>query len=113
MLLGVVPLYGWLASRVPRMTLMTITTLFFASNLVMFYLAGRAGVREGIAFYIWLGIFNVFIISQFWAFANDLYTEGQGRRLFPLIGVGASLGAWLGAATVGRSCDCSSSRRTR
>jgi AAA family ATP:ADP antiporter len=39
-------------------------------------------------------------VSQFWAFANDLYTEGQGRRLFPLIGVGASLGAWIGAATV-------------
>ncbi len=58
-------------------------------------------MREGVAFYIWLGIFNVFIVSQFWAFANDLYTEGQGRRLFPLIGVGASLGAWLGAAAVG------------
>ncbi len=100
-LLGVVPLYGWLGSRVPRMTLMTITTIFFASNLVLFYLAGRAGIREAIAFYIWLGIFNMFIPSQFWGFANDLYTEGQGRRLFPLIGVGASLGAVLGAAAVG------------
>jgi AAA family ATP:ADP antiporter len=40
------------------------------------------------------------VISQFWAFANDLYTEGQGRRLFPMIGVGASLGAWIGASTV-------------
>ena len=100
-LLGVVPLYGWLGTRVPRMTLMTITTIFFASNLVLFYLAGRAGVREAIAFYIWLGIFNMFIPSQFWGFANDLYTEGQGRRLFPFIGVGASLGAVLGAAAVG------------
>lgn len=100
-LLGVVPLYGWLGTRVPRMRLMTITTLFFASNLVLFYLAGRAGVPEAIAFYIWLGIFNMFIPAQFWGFANDLYTEGQGRRLFPLIGVGASLGAVLGAAAVG------------
>ena len=40
-------------------------------------------------------------MSQFWAFANDLYTEGQGRRLFPMIGVGQSLGAWVGAVTVG------------
>ncbi len=39
-------------------------------------------------------------MSQFWAFANDLYTEGQGRRLFPFIGVGQSLGAWVGAAAV-------------
>lgn len=100
-LLGVVPLYGWLGTRVPRMWLMTITTLFFASNLVLFYLAGRAGVREGIAFYVWLGVFNMFMPAQFWGFANDLYTEGQGRRLFPFIGVGASLGAVLGASAVG------------
>ncbi len=100
-LLGVVPLYGWLATRVRRMMLMTITTLFFAANLLMFSIAGNAGAREAIAFYIWLGVFNVFMPAQFWGFANDLYTEGQGRRLFPLIGVGASLGAVVGAAAVG------------
>ncbi|MEO8070315.1 MAG: Npt1/Npt2 family nucleotide transporter [Acidobacteriota bacterium] len=100
LLVAVVPFYGWLASRVPRMRLITITAVFFAMNLVVFYLLGTAGVREGIAFYVWLGIFNVFVISQFWAFANDIYTEAQGQRLFPLIGVGASLGAWVGAATV-------------
>ena len=100
-LLGVVPLYGWLGSRVPRMTLMTITTIFFASNLLVFYALGRAGVNEAVAFYVWVGVFNVFIPAQFWGFANDLYTEGQGRRLFPLIGVGASLGALIGAAAVG------------
>ena len=55
------------------------------------------GAQEGVVFYIWVGIFNVFVISQVWAFANDIYTEGQGKRLFPMIGVGSSLGAWLGA----------------
>jgi AAA family ATP:ADP antiporter len=100
-LLGLVPLYGWLGSRVPRMTLITITTLFFASNLLVFYVLGRAGFREGIAFYIWVGVFNLFLPAQFWGFANDLYTEGQGRRLFPLIGVGASVGAVVGAFAVG------------
>ena len=97
LLLGAVPLYGWLGSRVPRMKLIAITSIFFASNLVLFFLAGVAGWHTGVVFYIWIGIFNVFIVSQFWAFANDLYTEGQGRRLFPLIGVGSSLGAWIGA----------------
>jgi AAA family ATP:ADP antiporter len=53
-----------------------------------------------VPFFVWLGIINMFIVSQFWAFANDIYTEGQGRRLFPLVGVGQSLGAWLGAAAV-------------
>jgi AAA family ATP:ADP antiporter len=100
LLLGVVPLFGWLASRVKRIRLITITSLFFAANLLMFYALGRAGVREGVVFYIWLGIFNLFVVSQFWAFANDFYTEGQGRRLFPMIGVGASLGAWVGSTSV-------------
>jgi AAA family ATP:ADP antiporter len=101
LLMGVVPLYGWLGTRVVRIRLISIMMLFFAATLVAFFAAGRAGVREGFAFYIWLGIINVFIVSQFWAFANDLYTEGQGRRLFPMIGVGQSLGAWIGAVTVG------------
>lgn len=97
LLLGVVPLYGWLSARVARVPLMAATSLFFAANLIAFFLVGQAGARIGVVFYIWLGIFNVFVISQFWAFANDVYTEGQGRRLFPFIGVGSSLGAWVGA----------------
>lgn len=100
LLMGVVPLYGWLATRVPRMRLIAITSLFFVLNLGLFYLAGQAGLRVGVAFFIWIGIFNLFVPAQFWAFANDLYTEGQGQRLFPLIGVGASLGAWVGASAV-------------
>jgi AAA family ATP:ADP antiporter len=98
LLIAVVPVYGWLGSRVVRMRLIAITSVFFATNLLLFYAAGAAGARTGVPFYIWLGIFNVFVVSQFWAFANDLYTEGQGRRLFPLVGVGSSLGAWLGAS---------------
>jgi AAA family ATP:ADP antiporter len=100
LLMLVVPFYGWLGTRVDRIRLITITMTFFSLTLVGFYLGGRAGLREGVAFYIWIGLINVFIVSQFWAFANDLYTEGQGRRLFPFIGVGQSLGAWIGAATV-------------
>ena len=100
LLIGLVPLYGWLGTRVSRMRLITTTSLFFAANLVVFYLVGQSGIREGVVFYIWLGIYNNFIVAQFWGFANDLYTEGKGRRLFPMIGVGQSLGAWVGAAAV-------------
>ncbi len=49
------------------------------------------------AFFLWVGIFNNLVVAQSWAFANDLYTEEQGKRLFPLIGVGASVGAWAGS----------------
>jgi AAA family ATP:ADP antiporter len=100
LLMAVVPLYGWLGTRVVRIRLISIMMTFFAGTLVLFYLAGQAGGRVGVAFYVWLGIINVFIVSQFWAFGNDIYTEGQGRRLFPLIGVGQSLGAWIGAVSV-------------
>ncbi|HEX9641156.1 MAG TPA: hypothetical protein VGB13_07570, partial [Candidatus Krumholzibacteria bacterium] len=78
LLIGIVPLFGWLASRVNRMRLIAITSLFSVGNLLLFYGLGQAGFREGVAFFIWVGIFNVFIVSQFWAFANDFYTEGQG-----------------------------------
>jgi len=100
LLFGVVPLYGWLATRIPRMPLMATTTLFFGANLVLFSLVGTTGANEGGVFYVWLGVFNVFVIAQFWSFANDLYTEEQGRRLFPLVGVGASLGAPIGALVI-------------
>ena len=96
----VVPFYGWLGTRVDRIRLISITMTFFSLTLLGFWAGGSAGLREGVAFYIWIGLINVFIVSQFWAFANDLYTEGQGRRLFPFIGVGQSLGAWVGAAAV-------------
>ena len=105
LLLGIVPLYGWIASKVNRIRLLTGLTLFFALNLVVFWFLGVRGLREGVVFYIWLGIFNLFMVSQFWAFANDIYTEDQGKRLFPLIGVGMSIGAWVGASMVSPLID--------
>jgi len=100
LLMGLVPLYGWLGTRVVRIKLITIVITFFVATLIAFYAGGTAGLREAVPFYIWIGLLNVFIVSLFWQFANDLFTEGQGRRLFPLIGVGQSLGAWVGAAAV-------------
>lgn len=102
LLLLLVPLYGWVGTRVNRVKLVAGLTLFFVSHLAVFVLAGLQGVREGVVYFIWVGIFNAFVISQFWAFANDLYTEGQGRRLFPLIGVGSSVGALAGAQAAER-----------
>ena len=46
---------------------------------------------------LWVGIFNLMIVAQFWSFANDLYTRDQGERLFPIVAFGASLGAVLGS----------------
>ena len=101
LLLFLVPAYGAFASRVNRVRLVRWVTLFFASNIVLFIFAVRAGLHVGIVYFLWVGIFNLMAIAQFWAFATDLYTKEQGTRLFPLIGVGSSLGAWIGALRAG------------
>jgi AAA family ATP:ADP antiporter len=98
-LLVLVPAYGGFAARVNRIRLITWVSLFFLSHLAIFYFLGVAGVQFGAAFFIWVSIFNLLVIAQIWAFANDLFTEEQGKRLFPIVGVGSGLGAWLGALT--------------
>ncbi|HVJ27626.1 MAG TPA: hypothetical protein VM493_08775 [Vicinamibacterales bacterium] len=101
LLLVLVPAYGAFASRVSRIRLVRGVTLFFVLNLLVFVAAVRAGFNVGIVYFLWVGIFNLMAIAQFWAFASDLYSKEQGRRLFPLIGVGSSLGAWVGSMRAG------------
>ncbi|HYO80561.1 MAG TPA: hypothetical protein VES20_04100 [Bryobacteraceae bacterium] len=96
-LLGAVPVYGWLASNVRRMQLVVSVTLFFATNLLIFAGLLMSGISIAVPFFIWVGIFNLFIVSQFWAFANDFYSEEQGKRLFPIVGLGSSIGALVGS----------------
>jgi AAA family ATP:ADP antiporter len=96
-LLAAVPLYGMIASRVPRRRLINVVTIFFVACLAVFYGLYTLEMPIGIAFYIWLGIFNVMVIAQFWAFANDVYTTDEGKRLFPIVGFGSASGAVIGA----------------
>jgi AAA family ATP:ADP antiporter len=110
LLIGLVPLYGKLASTVNRVQLIQWVTLFFVANLGLFTLALTSGLHIGIVYFLWVGIFNVMVIAQFWAFANDLYTQEQGKRLFPLIGVGSSLGAWMGSLRAGELVNAGASR---
>jgi AAA family ATP:ADP antiporter len=99
-LLFAVPAYARFADRMPRNRLIVGVTLFFAMNLVLFRIGSAfPAVRAelGLWFFLWLGVFNMMVIAQFWAFANDLYREDQGKRLFPLIGVGQTVGAAIGS----------------
>jgi AAA family ATP:ADP antiporter len=93
--------YNGLLRKWPRRRLITAATLFCMSNLVVFWLI-HGYLREylpgsGIAFYLWVGMFGLFVVAQFWVFAADLYSDEQGRRLFPLIAVGATSGAVVGS----------------
>ena len=97
LLVGLVPLYSALANRIAPATLVQYVFLFFVTCLLAFVGLGHAGVPIGFAFFVWLGIFSTMSIAQFWSLANDLLTEAEGERLFPLIAIGGTLGAIAGA----------------
>lgn len=100
LLIFVVKAFSRVASRLPRHLLITWVTLFFISNLVLFYFLDAVGVPMsvmGVVFFVWIGIYNLLVPAQFWGFANDLYTEDEGKRLFPLIAYGATLGSLVGS----------------
>ncbi len=97
-----VPLYAKLADKVPRKTLLNAVTLFFAACMVLFYVLAQFELPLGIPFYLWVGIFNMMFIAQCWAFANDVYTPDQGRRLFAIVAFGSSSGAVFGSFISGR-----------
>jgi ATP:ADP antiporter, AAA family len=101
LLLLIVPLYSAIASRTNRVRLINGMTAFFILNLATFYVLGRMNISIGVVFFLWVGLFNLAIVAQFWAFANDIYTQEQGKRLFAIIGIGSSLGAIFGAAAAG------------
>ena len=103
-LIFVVKIFSNLASRFPRQKLITWVTLFFISNLGLFYILHLSGVGPGtmgIIFFIWAGIFNLIIIAQFWGFASDLYSEEEGKRLFPIVAFGATFGGFAGGKITG------------
>lgn len=102
LLLAVIPMYGRLAGRVSRMKLINTVAAASAICLLGFSVLAYLEVAVGFAFFIWVGIFNLLIVAQFWSFANDIYTEEQGKRIFAIVGFGATagaiVGAWIGGA---------------
>jgi AAA family ATP:ADP antiporter len=100
-MLAVVPLYGWAVARLPRPRLLPAVYLFFITNLLVFHLLMRAGIApeaSARAFFIWVSVFNLFVVSVFWSFMADLYSNAQARRLFGFIAAGGSAGAVTGPA---------------
>ncbi len=103
LLMGFVPLYGWFASRVDRVKLLVGATVFFVACIELFALAVSARVPfVGVAFFIWVGIFNMSLVAQFWSFANDIYSKDAGSRLFPIIVIGMTAGAPIGSLVAAR-----------
>ncbi len=97
LMVGVVRAYSWLATRMGRRRLLVTVFLFFASNLLTFAAFVRSGASVGVPFFLWVGVFNMTAVSQFWTLAADVYTPEQGKRVFAVLGVGASVGAVTGS----------------
>ena len=97
------PLYTTLVTRLPRRRFIPLTYRFFIVNLLLFFLLFRlADVSQSIwvgrVFFVWLSVFNLFVVSVFWSFMTDVYRPAQSKRLFGMVAVGGTLGALTGAA---------------
>jgi ATP:ADP antiporter, AAA family len=99
----IIPGYSLLANRVEPDRLVKWIMGFFVACLGGFYLLGNLGVPVGFSFFVWLGIFSTLAIAQFWSLATDLLTEGEGKRLFPLVAVGGTVGGIFGAQIAARA----------
>ncbi len=95
-LLVLVPVYGAAFRRADKNQLVRWVTGFFIATLAALYFAGRSGLDIGFVYYVWVGIFGVTIVAQFWAHAADCFDVPTGRRLFPVIMTGATLGGIAG-----------------
>jgi ATP:ADP antiporter, AAA family len=101
------PLYGALVARLPRARFIPVVYHFFAANLVLFWLLltfDVASVVVARVFFVWVSVFNLFVVAVFWSVMADLFTSEQGKRLFGFIGAGGTAGALLGPViTIGLS----------
>ena len=97
------PPFAALVARLPRRTFIAISNRFFVANILIFFAlfetqSGANLVWVGRAFFVWTSVFNLFVVSVFWAFMLDVFRTEQAKRLFGLIGVGGTLGGVAGAA---------------
>jgi AAA family ATP:ADP antiporter len=102
-MLAATPVFGWVASRYRRRTFIPWVYYFFIANILLFFAAftwfmdaGFARVWVARSFFVWLSVFNLFVVSVFWSFMADIWSTNQSRRLFGIISAGGSTGAFLG-----------------
>ena len=93
-----IPAYAWVSKRVDRIRLNYGLILFFIFSTELFWVLAKFSVPNlGIFFFIWVGLFSLSIVSQFWSYSNDLFSKEAGERLFPIIAIGATLGSPIGS----------------
>lgn len=100
-MIAAVPLFGWISGRFRRAQFLPWIYLFFGAQLIAFWALFTAQEDDSATarvFFVWVSVFNLFVISVFWSFMADLFNKEQGKRLFAFITAGASVGAMSGSA---------------
>jgi AAA family ATP:ADP antiporter len=98
-----VPVYSALVARWPRKRVIPFVYRFFLLNLLGFFVVLKLGLAHGWvarAFYVWLSVYNLCVVSVFWSFMADLFVSEQGRRLFGFISAGGTAGILVGLLLV-------------
>jgi AAA family ATP:ADP antiporter len=91
------PAYGWLVSRFPRRVFLPAVYGFFIVTLLLFYAAFHAGMPgRGMAFFLWITVFNLFAVAVFWSFMADVFENAAAKRVYGYIGAAGTLGAVSG-----------------
>lgn len=95
------PVYGWLVARYPRKRFVPVVYLFFIVNLLAFIPAFEAqGTLNpqilGAVFFVWMSVFNLFVVAVFWSFVADIFSAEQAYRLLGIVALGGTLGAIAG-----------------
>ncbi|TXH65356.1 MAG: MFS transporter [Lysobacteraceae bacterium] len=101
--LALTPIFAWLIGRYPRRYVVPGVYLFFIACLLgfvpLFTHEGLLSPRAlGTVFFVWVSVFNLFVVAVFWSFMADIWSDRQARRLFPVIGLGGATGAIFGPA---------------
>lgn len=98
-----VPVYSALVARWPRKRVIPFVYRFFLLNLLGFFALLKLGLGSELvarSFYVWLSVYNLFVVSVFWSFMADLFVSEQGRRLFGFISAGGTAGILVGLLLV-------------
>ena len=91
------PVYGWLVSRWPRRVFLPAVYGFFIATLLLFYAMFDSGVPgRGMAFFLWITVFNLFAVAVFWSFMADVYDNAEARSYYGYIGAAGTVDAFLG-----------------
>lgn len=98
-MLLMVPVFGWISSHFPREKFLPYVYLFFISNIILFFILFQTELEQvaiARAFYIWVSVYNLFVVSVFWSFLSEIFSSSQAKRLFAFIAMGGTAGGIVG-----------------